>query len=325
MKNYDKSELYQNYQRNLIKATVASNIGINNYDRLIKSYGTSANRIEILSRIRKQSKFTIYWFSIFIILGIVCLFLDPSGWFNVFDLYFLMINIYLVSRGKLIGIYIGILECFIYAYICYKTQLYGEIIKDLLVFVPLNILSIVKWTNNIKQQKKEKYLSHKDDEEDIIIKKLSIKQKIFSILSLILITIGSYFVLKYVFNQENALILSAISLAVSILSKVLTAGRYMDSYAGYISCDIICLLMWVQTLFQTGLQLSQITMIVYYLACLTNDAYAYGLWKNMYRKVAVNGGVLLALRRVKIKKIIKLRRQYQGLKWNKDVDINKNS
>lgn len=321
---YDKSDIYQNYQKNLIKATVASNIGINNYDRLVKSYGTSANRIEILNRIRKQSKFTIYWFAIFIVLGIVCLFLDPSGWFNVFDLYFLMVNIYLVSRGKLIGIYVGVLECFVYAFICYKTQLYGEVIKDLCVLVPLNIYSIIKWTKSIKQEKREKYVTH-EDTEDIVIKKLSTKQKILSMVSLFILSIGSYFLLKYAFNQSNALILSAIALAVSIISKILTAGRFMDSYAGYIASDIICLFMWLQSLLQTGLQLSQVTMIVYYLACITNDTYAYGLWKNMYRKVVVNGGVLLALRKVKINKIIKLRRQYQGLKWNKDVDTNKNS
>ena len=90
-KKNDKSHLYQYYQRNMIKATVSTNVGINNHDRLVKVYGAGAARIELLNRLRKQSKFTLYWFTIFISLGLVCLILDPSGWFNVCDLFILLI------------------------------------------------------------------------------------------------------------------------------------------------------------------------------------------------------------------------------------------
>ena len=108
MKKTDKSHIYQNYQRHLVKATVTTNNGINNFDRLIKVYGADANRIELLNKLRKQSKFTIYWFLSFVLLGAVCLVLDfKNSWFNIFDLYILMVNIYLVARGKLAGMYIG--------------------------------------------------------------------------------------------------------------------------------------------------------------------------------------------------------------------------
>ena len=53
-----------------------------------------------------------------------------------------MINIDLVARGKLVGMYIGILECFVYAFICFRTQLYGEVVKSLLISVPLNFYSV---------------------------------------------------------------------------------------------------------------------------------------------------------------------------------------
>ena len=169
MKNKtDRSNLYQNYQRRLIRATVSTNIGINNHDRLVKAYGSGTQRIEILYRLRKQSKFTIWWFTIFITLGIVCLFLDPKGWFNVFDLFILMINIYLVAKGKLVGIYIGVLECIFYALICYKSQLFGEVLKVMCISVPLNIYSIISWTISMRKQKQEKYVETKQSE--IVIK-----------------------------------------------------------------------------------------------------------------------------------------------------------
>lgn len=323
-KKNDKSHLYQSYQRNLIKATVSTNIGINNHDRLVKVYGAGANRIEILNKLKKQSKFTIYWFSIFITLGLICFILDPSGWFNVLDLFVVMINIYLVAKGKLVGMYIGVLECLLYAFICYQTQLFGEVVKVLCISVPLNIYSIVSWSISLKKQKKEKYTETK--QEDIVIKKMKKKDRLIYSILFIACTAIAYLLLKFVLKQENALLLSSVALAISIVGKILTAQRFMESYMVFNVGNIICLLMWVQTMLtQPTIVVADITMIIYYLACFSNDIYAYGLWKSMYRKVAVNGGILLAKRKVKIKKIIKLRRQFKNLHWDKDIDISKNS
>lgn len=322
-KKNDKSRLYQNYSKNLIRATVSTNIGINNHDRLVKVYGAGAARIEILNRLKKQSKFTLYWFATFITLGIVCLFLDPSGWFNVLDLFILMINIHLVAKGKLSGIYIGILECLFYAFICFNSALYGEVFKVLAISVPLNIFSIISWMRSMKKQKEDKYAA--TQQEDIVIKKLSKKEKPLYLLAILLCSGVAYVLLRFVIGQTNALVLSSIALAISIVGKVLTAKRYMESYVLFIFGNVICLFMWGQTMIQTGFVLADITMIVYYLACFTMDIYAYDLWKAMYRKVAVNGGVLLAKRKVSIKKIIKLRRQFRNLHWDKKVDMAKNS
>ena len=99
----------------------------------------------------------------------------------------------------------------------------------------------------------------------------------------------------------------------------------MEAWVLCITNALICLFMWLQTIFMTGFDLSQVSMLVYYMACFTNDIYAYSLWKSMYRKVAVNGGKILALRKINIKRIIKLRRQFHNLHWNKEVDMNKNS
>jgi nicotinamide mononucleotide transporter PnuC len=305
-------------------ATATGNIGINNHDRLVKAYGSNANRIELLNKLKKQSKFTLIWYCIFITLGLVCLIIDPSSWFNVLDLFIVMINIDLVARGKLIGIYVGVAECLFYAFICYKSQLFGEVIKVLCISVPLNIYSIISWTIAMKKQKKEKYTdSTKDDE--IVIKKLTKKQLAIYIALIAIVSGLSFCLLKFLVGQKNALILSSVSLALTIIGKILTAKRYMESYVVFNVGNAICLLMWVQTIIQTGFSISELSMTVYTLACLTNDIYAYGLWKSMYRKVAVNGGVLLAMRKVNIKKIIKLRRRFRNLRWNKEIDVNKNS
>ena len=146
----------EQYSRKLISGRVTATAGIRNPHNLNMVYGVGANRIEMLRLLEKQSLFNIFWYIIFIIAGIVCLILEPKSWFLVLDLYVVMVNIELVSRGKLIGVYIGIFECFMYAYICFGSALYGEIIKMLVINVPLNILTLVSWTRNLKQQKQKK-------------------------------------------------------------------------------------------------------------------------------------------------------------------------
>lgn len=327
MRNNGRSELYQNYQRNLIKATVTTNVGINNPERVVKMYGASANRVEILTRLRKYSKFTIYWYSIFFLLGLICLAIDISSWFYVVDLYVVMLNIDLVARGKILGMYIGVLECFLYSINAVSTGLWGEVIKMLCICVPLNIVSIVNWTKSLRKQKLERYSS---ENEEIVVRRLSKKEIVKFVFIGIIIAFGCYCLLRFILpligiKQDTALELGAISLAISIVSKIFTARKNMESWMLCIVNDIICLFMWAQSIVFGGFDLSQISMIVYYLACFTNDIYAYSLWKSMYRKIAVNGGKILAQRKVNIRRIIKLKRQFRNLHWDKKIDMEKNS
>ncbi len=232
-----------------------------------------------------------------------------------------MINIDLNSRGKLSGTVVGIIECFVYAFISFQSKLYGEIIRTIAICVPLNIYAIISWKLAEKKAQENKY---KNDDE-IIIKRLTKKQKFAYVAFFIALFALSYVFLKYALSQTTALLTSAISLAIMILTKFLFAKQYMESWIVGILGNIICMLMWGQTILETGLSVSEVSMIIYYLACLSNDTFAYMLWKNMYRKVTVNGGVLLAMRNVKIKRIAKLKRQFRRLHWDKFVDIQKNS
>lgn len=326
--NHGRSELYQNYQRNLIKATVTTNVGINNPERIVKMYGASANRVELLTRLRKYSRFTIYWYITFFILGLMCLALSPSSWFYVFDLYVVMLNIDLIARGKLAGMYIGVFECFLYSFNAMQTGLWGEVIKMLCICVPLNIVSIINWTKALKKQKYEKFSSKEN--EDIIVNRLTKLEIVkFSFIG-ILVAGACYVLLRYILpliniSQDTALELGAISLAISIISKIFTARKNMESWVLCIVNDLICLFMWAQSILVAGFDISQVSMIVYYMACFTNDLYAFSLWKSMYRKIAVNGGKILAMRKVNIRRIIKLKRQFSSLRWNKQIDMERNS
>ena len=56
-----------------------------------------------------------------------------------------------------------------------------------------------------------------------------------------------------------------------------------------------------------------------------NLIYAYIMWKALYRRVAIIGGIILSKRNISIKRVIKIRRKFKNLHWNKEIDIAKNS
>lgn len=328
MKKPNRDELfYQNYQRNLIRATVTGNVGINNRDKLVKAYGADAAGTEVLRRLKQQSKFTLAWYPIFIILGIICIIIDPSCWFNVLDMYILMVNIDLVARGKLVGIVIGIIECLLYAFICYKTQLYGEIVKMFCISIPLNTISLISWIRLNKKKKTSKKYSDSNDDSQIEVKKLTKKQFMFFISLWVVVTGASYCLLRFVLGQTTSLIFGSMTLGASIIGKILTSKKYMDSYLLYIIGDTLMMAMWVQTLITAPeFTMNDFSMIIYMLSCVSMDVYAYVLWKDMYRKVSIDGtGFLLARRELNITRIKKLKHQFTSLTWDREVDETKNS
>lgn len=328
-KNYYQDD-NSTYSQKLIRGKVTATEGVHNFDNMKLSYGSiGANRIDVLRALQKENKFRIIWYVVFGVLAAVCLGLDFrnwQAWFNVADLIILMINIDLVSRGKIIGIYIGLIECFMYVYICYISGLYGEIIKMCALNIPLNIFSIISWTKSLKEQKKKKYSDTKE-ESSVVIKKLKTKSYIWIALGSVVLYVGFYFGLKAI--GSNALIFSTAVLTLTVFAKILSGLRYKENYLFSLAAGILSTLMWIEVIVTSAksgsFDYSILLMVLNSLAIVTNDIQGYSIWKAMYRKIAVNGGEVFAMRKMNIKKIVKLRHQYQKLVWNEKVDTEKNS
>lgn len=327
-KNYyqEKSE---SYSQKLILGKVTATEGVHNFDNMKLSYGSiGANRIDVLRALQKESRFRLIWYIVFGILSAVCVALDYKNWqawFNVCDLIILMINIDLVSRGKVVGIYLGLIECLMYVFICFKSGLYGEIIKMCAINIPLNIFSLVNWTKSLKEQKQKKYST--ENENTVTIKKLKPKSYVYISLISIVLYVGFFFGLKVL--GTNALIFSTAVLVLTVFSKILSGLRYKENYLFSLVAGVLSTCMWVEVIITSAksgsFDYSTLLMILNSLAIVTNDIQGYSIWKSMYRKVAVNGGEIFAMRKVNIKKIVKLRHRYQKLYWNKKIDMEKNS
>lgn len=325
MKKYSTNDYSDTYTRNLIRGNVTGNLGITSAMRFSAIYGEGVDRLSILRTLQKENTFRFWWYLIFWTLAIVCLIWQPSSYLSVMETFIIMVNIDLVARGKVAGIYIGIVDCIFYIVIAYLSGLWGEIIKMALINIPLNIVAIVSWTKNLKKQETKQY-----QPASIQIQRLNVKTTLLSVGLFIASAVVSFFILNHFTNSAiTTVIISSASLAIGILSKVLNGQRYMEAYIISVVGNIIGLVLWINTIILSveagALNANAVAQIIIYLASLTNNLYGFFLWKSIYRKATVNGGKILVKRRVKINRVIKLRRMYKNLHWNKKVDITKNS
>ena len=319
-KYYETRDYSSNYSRRLIRGDVKGNLGINSAVRFSAIYGEGVDRLQVLRTLQKENTFKFWWYLIFGLSAIVCLIIDPSSWLSVIELFVLMVNIDLVSRGNVIGIYIGILDCLIYIVICYLSGLWGEIFKMMLINIPLNIVSIISWTKNLKKQNQGTY-----SKKSIEIKRLSTKGWLIWISVFLVVATVAFFILRL--DKTTAIItviISALSLGIGVLSKVLNGQRYMEAYIFSIVGNVVSMMLWTATLI-TAFSGDAVVQVILYLASFFNNVYGFILWKNMYRTKNVNGGKILSMRKIKISRVIKLRRMYKNLYWDKKVDILKNS
>lgn len=318
-KKYQTNGHSQNYARHLIRGNVTGNLGINSAVRFTSIYGESLDGLQVIRNLHRENVFRFWWYIICVLATIAMLIFFPSeSWLAAIQLPVLMLNIDLVARGKVIGIYFGILDCIIYIIICAISGLWGEVIRMAAVNIPLNVVAIITWTKNLKAQKLGKY-----QEKTIEIRKLSVKGwLIYSLIFAVMLVVG-YFGLGAL--GTNTLIISTLVFAIGVVVKILSSGRYMESYLLYIISQVVQIVMWISMMITEASFGSHAQNLVVCLACLTDGIYGYILWKSMHRKRTVNGGKLLVRRKVKINKVIKLRRMYKGLYWDKDTDISKNS
>ena len=323
MKSVEESHkyIYNRYKVNLIRASTTGNLGFSNHHHVLESYKSDKLRPTLIKKFANESKFTIAWFIVFFLAGVALLIIDPLNWLNVLDLFIVMVNICLVTKRNVLGIYVGLLEVTLYGIICFFSGFYGEVINAFGLYAPLYIYEIISWTMSLKKQKKYESSS----ENEVAVTKLTKKQSAKYIISLILIFVASFLLLKYVIKQESVLVISAISMAVSIIGEIMIAKRYMESYIFLYLAEFTGLLIWVFSMLETGFTTEGLSMVIYYMATITNDIYGYFLWKDVYKKVARKYGVIFAKRDIKIKKIIKLKRRFKNLRWTREVDTLKNS
>ena len=170
-------------------------------------------------------------------------------------------SVVLCAKGKRSGFLFGLVNAVGYAFISYHTHYYGEVMLNVLFYVPTNIVSYVLWTR------------HKDERRggmEVKARALSAPQLAISILAMGAVTFAYHFLLESLGGQMT--MLDGATTILSIFATVLMALRYSEQWFFWIIVDVTTVVLWCFA--------ADPVMIAMWSAYLVNAVYGYLMWLN---------------------------------------------
>lgn len=221
--------------------------------------------------------------------------LELSGWkpIEVFCLFsilcFILINTYIkhdnpiavisavcgilytviAGKGKISCYFFGLCGSGFYSYLALQNALYGNLFLYLCYYIPMQILGIFKWKNNLNKKTNE-----------IVKTRLSTKERIkLVIISAILCDILS--MILYFINDSNPA-LDGTTTMLSLVGMYLTVKRCIEQWVIWAIVNAISILMWIKILMHGEKVYATVIMwSVYFILAI----YFYFQWrKELYNK-----------------------------------------
>ena len=170
-------------------------------------------------------------------------------------------SVVLCAKGKRSGFLFGLVNVAGYAFVSYHNQYYGEVMLNVLFYVPTNIVSFVLWAR------------HKDvtrGGKEVEARSLSALQLAVACVVLAAVTVAYHFVLEGLGGAMT--LLDGASTMLSIFATVLMMLRYSEQWFFWIVVDVITVVLWCFA--------GDPVMIAMWGAYLVNAGYGYLMWLN---------------------------------------------
>lgn len=185
-----------------------------------------------------------------------------------------MLCVVLTAKGKISSFYFGLINIFTYSYVAYKSAYYGDVMLNLIYFLPMTFFGIYFWKKNLKKDKLIK---------TVIVKSLSWKNKAYwLIVSLVVVFFYGLF-LKWL--NGTLPFVDSVTTVFSIVATILLTKRYTDQWFYWIMVDIWSVIMWIYIFIRDG---NDISILIMWSAFLVNALYGYYNWMKMEK--IQNGG-----------------------------------
>ena len=170
-------------------------------------------------------------------------------------------SVVLCAKGKRSGFLFGLVNVAGYAFISYHNQYYGEVMLNVLFYIPSNIVAYALWTK------------HKDNRrggKEVKARALSVNQLAAACALIAVVTVGYHFVLEALGGAMT--MLDGASTVLSIFATILMALRYSEQWFFWIVVDVITVALWCFA--------GDPVMIAMWSAYLVNAGYGYLMWLN---------------------------------------------
>lgn len=168
----------------------------------------------------------------------------------------------LTGKGKMSSYIFGMVNTVLYAYIAFDARYYGEVMLNLIYYVPMNVVGWVLWKK------------HMDNENNEVIKeKLTLKSQ--AVLVLICAAgVYLYGILLKVLGGSLPFV-DSMSTVLSVAAQILCVKRYMEQWIVWIVVDVVTVIMWAVNFANGGESIATLIMWSVY---LLNAVFMFVKW-----------------------------------------------
>ncbi|MEK5478620.1 nicotinamide riboside transporter PnuC [Paenibacillus sp. FSL R5-0407] len=215
--------------------------------------------------------FEITWLVLFTSIAVGFTFISKDSLFGFTVFITGVLCVVLAAKGNLMSYVFGMYNTFGYAYLAYINGLFGEVMLNLLFFVPMNVIGFYMWKNNRQDGK-------------LAMRQMELKGLLLvgvvCVSGCLLLGFGLSFI-----PGQNSPYIDAITTVLSVVATFLMVRRFKEQWLVYIVLNLFTVLLWVIRMVEgSG---GGLLMIVMWSAYLVNAGYGYYNWNKGAKEATV--------------------------------------
>jgi nicotinamide mononucleotide transporter len=174
----------------------------------------------------------------------------------------------LAAKGNIWNYAFGIYNSIGYAWLSFQNGFYGEVMLNLLFFIPTGVIGWIMWKNKMR-------------EKTVIMRKMT-WQVTVAIVALCVMSTVFYGMWLSTLKGQNIPYLDALNVVASVIATLAMIGRYREQWILYIAINVAETIMWIMRMISGNADAA--TMMVMWIAYLVNSIYGLYVWSKGSRK-----------------------------------------
>ena len=170
----------------------------------------------------------------------------------------------LTGKGKVSNFLFGIVNVILYAIISWQAKYYGEVMLNLLYYLPCSFIGLFVWGKHVDQTSGE-----------VVKQKMSPKTGLLVYAATLAGVIGYGFVLKRIGGMLP--FVDSASTVLSVVAQILCLKRLAEQWLLWIVIDVVTVGMWAYNYIHGGESIATLLMWIVY---LLNALFMYIKWRK---------------------------------------------
>lgn len=141
-----------------------------------------------------------------------------------------IISVVLCSQRKFMFYVFGFIQLFTYVILCMQQKLYGEIAENAFYFVTM-LFGMYHWAKH-----------YDEDEVAVETRKLNLSQKVWTVMTTVLLTVALYNIL--LITDDTQPFLDSVTTVPAFVAQILMITRFKDSWYYWLTIDLGSIVMW---------------------------------------------------------------------------------